>query len=323
MKTVSVIVPVYNTSKTLRKCIDSILCQTYKALDIIIVDDGSKDASPDICDHYANIDPRVRVFHIPNGGVSNARNVGVENTVGGEYLTFVDSDDYIDYDYIEQLMKHEADMIVSGYRTFGESVTLYEPKRKTLKNGGSVEYDLEAMCKYLYLRAPWSKLYRTDLIKNNKLSFNCDLKIGEDSCFVFEYMSYCESIKLIPYTGYNYYIESQYADKKYGLNTESYKRHLLETLSCIGLTETHWHVKLSVLRDWYKWFYYGMWYGALRNQSPVNMLRSVKEFKEHRLYEYRPLHPFRRVALLRVIYYTPWLACVLFVLRKIILKLRN
>ena len=99
---VSVIVPIYNSGKYLDKCIDSIVNQTYKNLEIILVDDGSTDNAPEICDEWAKKDERIKVIHQENGGVSKARNVGLDN-VTGEYISFVDSDDYVVRNYIDFL----------------------------------------------------------------------------------------------------------------------------------------------------------------------------------------------------------------------------
>ena len=103
-KLISIIVPVYKTEAYLRKCIESILAQTHKELDIILVEDGSPDQCGSICDYYASIDSRIRVFHESNGGPSSARNVGLENAIG-DYIGFVDSDDWIEPDMFEYLMQ--------------------------------------------------------------------------------------------------------------------------------------------------------------------------------------------------------------------------
>ena len=97
---ISVIVPVYNTEKFLQRCIDSVLAQTYQDFELLLIDDGSKDSSDTICDEYAAQDTRVKVFHKENGGVSSARNVGLDNA-RGEWITFVDSDDYIEENYLQ------------------------------------------------------------------------------------------------------------------------------------------------------------------------------------------------------------------------------
>ena len=99
---ISVVVPVYKVEPYVRQCIDSILAQTYSNLDIILVDDGSPDKCPEICDDYAKQDGRIRVIHKPNGGLSSARNAGID-IARGEYIAFIDSDDYVSETYIEQL----------------------------------------------------------------------------------------------------------------------------------------------------------------------------------------------------------------------------
>lgn len=114
---ISVVVPVYNVEKYLRQCIDSILSQTYMNLEIILVDDGSRDSSGSICDEYAKIDNRIVVLHKPNGGLSSARNAGID-IAKGEYIGFVDSDDWIEHDMYERLFdsicESGADIAVCG-----------------------------------------------------------------------------------------------------------------------------------------------------------------------------------------------------------------
>lgn len=114
MELISVIIPVYNTEKYLKKCVDSFLNQTYKNLEIILVDDGSTDNSPKMCDEYAQVNSRIRVIHKKNGGLSDARNVGIEAS-HGRLITFFDSDDFVDEDYIQYLyiLKKEANVELS------------------------------------------------------------------------------------------------------------------------------------------------------------------------------------------------------------------
>jgi glycosyltransferase involved in cell wall biosynthesis len=108
---ISVIVPVYGVEKYIAKCLESIIHQTYHNLEVILVDDGTKDNSGEICEKYAQKDSRIKVYHKTNGGLSDARNYGIERSTG-EYLTFIDSDDYIDPDYVEFLYR----MIEKGYK---------------------------------------------------------------------------------------------------------------------------------------------------------------------------------------------------------------
>ena len=113
MPKVTVIVPVYNVEQYLRRCIDSILAQTFGDLELILVDDGSADSSGVICDAYAEKDSRVKVIHQKNSGVSAARNTGLD-AAEGEYIAFVDSDDHVDPDYLAALLQTKADLVICG-----------------------------------------------------------------------------------------------------------------------------------------------------------------------------------------------------------------
>ena len=112
---VSIIVPVYKAEKYIHQCIDSLLAQTYRNIEVILVDDGSPDNCGKICDEYAAKDYRVKVIHQQNGGVSAARNVGLANATG-EWITFVDADDSVTCAYIEQLYVNDSDWVIGGYR---------------------------------------------------------------------------------------------------------------------------------------------------------------------------------------------------------------
>ena len=109
---ISIVVPIYKVEKYIKKCIDSIIEQTYKNLEIILVDDGSPDGCAKICDEYAKKDKRIKAIHKENGGLSDARNVGIDISTG-KYICFVDSDDYIENNYIELLYKCIVENLVS------------------------------------------------------------------------------------------------------------------------------------------------------------------------------------------------------------------
>ena len=123
MPLISVIVPIYNVEKYLDRCVDSIINQTYKNLEIILVDDGSPDNCPQMCDDYAKKDSRIKVVHKENGGLSDARNVGME-VATGEYVSFIDSDDYISLDFYETLLEtivdNDSDIVECGVVKFYE-----------------------------------------------------------------------------------------------------------------------------------------------------------------------------------------------------------
>ena len=135
---ISVIIPVYNCEKYLTQCIESVLNQTFQDFELILVDDGSHDSSPDICDNFRQKDERIQVIHKPNGGVSSARNEGIK-VARGEYITFVDSDDYIEEEMMEylygQAQEHLADIVVSGLlMEYWDNGTIKETKVYRIQN---------------------------------------------------------------------------------------------------------------------------------------------------------------------------------------------
>lgn len=160
MDKISVIVPIYNVEKYLNKCIDSIVNQTYKNLEIILIDDGSTDGSGDICDEYAGRDMRIKVFHQENKGVVAARKVGIKNATG-EYIGFVDGDDYIDSNMFAELYhlinKKEADIVSSGWKREyrGSEAVLYDNFQEGVYDCNTSNYFLKDLCvlKYMKIKA--------------------------------------------------------------------------------------------------------------------------------------------------------------------------
>ena len=191
---ISIIVPVYNVEKYLRKCIDSILSQTYSDFELLLIDDGSKDASGKFCDEYALKDSRIRVFHKENGGVSSARNLGIEQAKG-EWITFIDSDDWVDADYLANFTM-DSDLCVQGNIVNGHKY-IYEEKR----------FVQDIAANYLvnnYIYGPYCKLFKTDIVRSNNVSFDQNLSYGEDILFCINYALNCSSMKVVSMSGYHY-----------------------------------------------------------------------------------------------------------------------
>ena len=180
---ISVIVPVYNAEKYLRRCIDSILNQTFTDFEVLLINDGSTDSSGVICDEYAKQDSRVRVFHKENGGVSSARNVGIQN-MKGEYSIHCDSDDWIKVNMLDvlynQAMISRADVIICDY---------YSSKKDTyiriVQNPTTL--DAKGVCRDILLGklhgSTWNKLVKSNLIIKNKIKFNEQISYCEDVLF--------------------------------------------------------------------------------------------------------------------------------------------
>ena len=173
---VSIIVPVYNVEKYFDKCIESIIRQTYKNIEIIIVDDGSKDNSGIIADEYAKTDSRIKVFHSENRGLSFARNCGLKYATG-DFLCFVDSDDYISEEYIEKMLdsaiEKDADMIFCNY--YNCYVNKNRPSSKLIKYKEIKEFTPEEFLERLYyypgsFSIVWNKMYRRDLFRDTEFA---------------------------------------------------------------------------------------------------------------------------------------------------------
>lgn len=175
---ISVIVPVYNMEKYLEKCVDSIINQTYKNIEIILIDDGSKDNSGTMCDELAKKDNRIKVIHKKNAGLSAARNDGIK-IANGEYVCFVDSDDYVTEDYCEvlynTLIDTNADISAIAYREIrddGIPILDADEKNKTKFNNQRIIYDgddiIIQMLKWETFRnMAWNKLYKTDMVRKH------------------------------------------------------------------------------------------------------------------------------------------------------------
>ena len=185
----SIIIPVYNAERYINKCIDSVLDQSYANWELLLIDDGSSDNSGKICDSYSRKDNRIRTIHKPNGGVSSARNLGIEQA-SGDFITFIDSDDWVESDYLQDFVNRnpiKESIVVSGLL----SQNPYEVYVSfTYKNEQtSIKFANELIVKYDLFRdgGPVNKLFDLQLIKVNKLTFRTDLSYHEDHIFGFEH----------------------------------------------------------------------------------------------------------------------------------------
>ncbi len=213
MKLVSVVVPVYNVERYLRKCIESILAQTYEKFELILVNDGSKDNSGKICDEYAKIDKRIKVIHQKNGGLSNARNSGIRVSKG-DYIYFVDSDDYLETESLEQHIKYcekydldisLADVNItteSGMKTKCSTYSSYE----RIMTGE--DYLAERIIQQSYFIMVYMGMYRSSLIKNNDLYF-MDGIVHEDEEWSPRVLIAAKKVMFIPGCYYDYVQHSQ------------------------------------------------------------------------------------------------------------------
>lgn len=193
---VSIIIPVYNAERYLNRCIDSVLSQTFTDYELLLINDGSTDESGDICDFYGQKDSRIRVFHKENGGVSSARNVGINNA-RGEWIAFVDADDELFFDAFASLTKEiysDIDLVMAGYDEFDVHGNMLFSTSSVLAQDKMIDRDLAIKLLYrdkYYQYYVVAKLFRGSIIKDNKIFFNESLFFSEDRLFVIEYLSVC------------------------------------------------------------------------------------------------------------------------------------
>ncbi len=234
MPKVSAIVPVYNVEKYLNRCVDSILNQTFTDFELILVDDGSPDNSGKICDEYAEKDSRVKVIHKENGGVSVARNLGIETSVG-EYITFIDSDDWIEAQMFEQLYNaaENCDIIFCGFSSIGfRNTIVYDLEDIKADNRALADLYVNSSKIKPCFPTVWAKFYRAEIIKSNNLFFDSDIPSGEDTIFNIIACRYCQKAAFVEASLYNYERRNvSSATRKYFYKTYEYKNAIYQTIS--------------------------------------------------------------------------------------------
>lgn len=229
-KLVSIVVPVYNVEKYLKRCIDSLKSQTYNNIEILLVNDGSTDTSLSICEKEAIDDNRIKVISQKNGGLSDARNTGINNATG-EYICFVDSDDFVNEYYVqllfENLLETNSDISVCNYMYIDENDKTWMRKEKNNKEYSNIDavkdvlstkQDTEVMA--------WNKLYKKELFTKNNIYFPKG-KIHEDNFTTYKLYYYANKISLINDKLYYYY---QRTDSIMGQKFNTKRLHILEAV---------------------------------------------------------------------------------------------
>ena len=217
MPKISIIIPVYNTEKFIKKCLDSVLSQTFTDLECILVDDGSIDNSGNICDEYLKIDKRIRVIKQKNAGVSAARNAGLD-IAHGKWITFIDSDDWVNCNYLELMynnaINNNCNLSICGVQIVDEKGEIVRKSKQF-----PIEfYDKNTAKKRLlsanyFLPGIWGKLVNRKYIYDYKISFETEIKIAEDALFWFKVIGNVDKILYDSTPCYNYLINENSATK--------------------------------------------------------------------------------------------------------------
>lgn len=249
MKKISIIIPVYNNEKYVEKCIRSVMEQTYKNIEIIVINDGSKDESGVILEHLAAEDERILLIHQENSGVAAARNHGLD-IASGEYLTFVDGDDYVDNDYIVQLYnqaeKRQADMVICGLKYVTEDGMLLNellPDEYQRMEREEWTFRISAVCSHFYRRELWEK-YQIRFQQGER---------GEDMPISLFFSAVCGKISILPESGY-FYVQHQFSAmhnfrglRKFRLPYQALE-NMLKKVQMIGVSNSPEFYELFVLR---------------------------------------------------------------------------
>ena len=209
-ETISLIIPIYNSEKYLNGLFSSIRRQTYTKLEIILIDDGSTDNSKNICKNFENNDARVKYYYKKNSGVSSARNMGLKKATG-KYVCFIDSDDVLENEYCEKLLKaiqfNNSDFAFCGINEINDSQKNQYGGLNIYGNANDPNYFINIFNNF-WFPVLWNKIYKRSIVVNNNIRFSTSINYDEDTIFNFKYYENCRKINTISDCLYNYYIRN-------------------------------------------------------------------------------------------------------------------
>lgn len=257
--TISIIIPIYNMEQFLRRCLDSVVNQTYTLLEIILINDGSSDSSGDICNTYAQKDKRIKVIHQENSGVSSARNTGLDIATG-DYISFVDPDDYIELNAYETLIPHldNNHIDILRFNAYRKSEVLNRLPFKGKYSGERLEQEIllsmigsEKFGGMFILGVLWIHLFRREVIEKNHIRFNKDLRRCEDRLFTITAMLHSENMLFIDSILYHYQVNNESLSNRYDpirwqqelLFMDNLRQEYTQTKSPIFISEADRRIK--------------------------------------------------------------------------------
>lgn len=240
---ISVIIPVYNTEKYIVDCLDSLVRQTYQDFEVLLINDGSTDASAQIITNYIaeNNLEHFHLIHKENGGVSTARNLGIEKAAG-KWIAFIDSDDWVEPEYlqrmVEGLQEHPADFCMTGFRRYYE-------ENDSLRDSHNVSFDYgntdDKLAKII-LNHPIGRLFSREVLSENNIHFDTSILFAEDTAFMFDYIRHTMKVLILPENQYVYRIRSG------SLTTSIVRPHQKKGLSEHALTFWKAYEKQAVIQ---------------------------------------------------------------------------
>lgn len=312
----SVIIPVYNAENTIERCLDSLLNQIPPCSELLVINDGSKDSSGEICKRYAEKYPAIRYFEKENGGVSAARNLALDYAEG-EYILFADSDDYVTLDYwkeIEVLLNEQhPDMLQFGFRDCGETIKERHNGDYAAEGDIAVAERVDAAMRAYMFSALYARAFKRRVIQKAHLRFNPNLAIGEDQVFIFAYTMHSQSLVSTSKILYNVMLD----------NSESLSRkrrdYLVKQLLEVNdnMFDAIEKASLSdevrrIYRDAVTWVYYRSVYSACKELLKYNLSGGErrKKIKEicglYIVRQIKPCDPKCRIIAFPVIHKMSW-----------------
>lgn len=232
---ISVIIPVYNAADLLPRAVDSVLMQDFPAYEIILVNDGSTDGSAQVCDEFAEQEQRVRVIHKENGGVSSARNAGIEAAVG-EYVMFLDADDAIRYGSLDSLYCRGCDFVLAGFEKIegGSRTSSFRPAGDCVYTGPDEVcrfFDKVLPKKNTYiLNSACFKLFSRTLLMSRGIRFVEGLSFAEDKIFVMSFLEHADKVRTVPVVAYSYFIRPSSLSSD--MKSEAHAEEIYKLLAC-------------------------------------------------------------------------------------------
>lgn len=263
----SVIIPAYNVEKYIERCINSVLNQYLKNIEIIVIDDGSKDKTSDICLKISENNKNIIYKKVQNGGCSAARNLGI-SMAKGKYIAFLDSDDWVDSDMyinmIEEAEKNQADIVICGFKKLDENKNLLSTVKIPKRNNKNEYID----CTTEWFASPCNKIYKRDLLEKNNIRFLLNIYTGEDMFFNFISFFYSKNIISLDEPYYNYFMNQNSVSNNYKNRTDIYI--VIRELISFYKRNRVYKENINKIRECFK--YHGIMY-------PFDVLQKLSENK--------------------------------------------
>lgn len=268
----SIIIPIFNAEQYLKTCINSIISQTYTHFELLLIDDGSTDSSYDICKEYESKDKRIKVYRKNNGGVSTARNLGIDKAKG-EWIAFIDSDDYVNKDFLynyKLVIDKKAELVCTGYVGYYSNNKIIKVKSNNSDNKSEIIY---YQFKYRLLGFLWCKCFKRQIIIENGIRFNEKFKLMEDLEFIYNFLSHCTYIKSVNTCSYNYRQPNNFYNKYKKVSTFDCLCSILNLINSLDLNKEH-------LNDMINSYLRNLEYAVIRDyRNNLHPYITLKEYK--------------------------------------------